>query len=382
MISDTLDKEFSWFFIIFGKEFRQDKRIAFEMIMFLATAHFFGCYNPKQLADFPGIPHQGFCRAIEGWSIYCLREMLIRFMVRQAAEQIKPVLKKSGSTVSRAGFTLSVDNSVTDRLGRLLRCTWSWYSGRCKKVVSGNDLPGMVMTIGGIAFPLHLVFCSRQGQANTDKPALLITMLTLLTEEFAKDLTAFPITLDSWFVSEDLRQHLRDPGFGKIIIAGKGNYTFTIGKTKQKASSWKKTLRLIRDQWGIDVPSLRSRAFSPTFGNVVLFFFQKSTTRSYYLMDFSPTPLRGAEIRHIWKQHHIIGVFRKILKSVLGIKAMRLQGNGLYTALLIKIIVYILATRLRMRRPFFKMSVTQIMRKIRRELDLEDILSEHFHLQF
>ncbi len=88
------------------------------------------------------------------------------------------------------------------------------------------------------------------------------------------------ITMDSWFVSEDLKKRLRELGFSKIVIAGKGNYTFKIGETKQKASSWKKTLRLIADQWGIDVPSLRTEAFSPTFGRTVLFFFQKSATRT------------------------------------------------------------------------------------------------------
>ncbi|QTA85825.1 transposase [Desulfonema magnum] len=378
-----LNKELKWFFVIFSREFRQDKRIAFETLMFLATAHFFGFYNPKQLADFLDIPHQGLYRAIEGWSIYYLREMLVRFMVRQAAEELGPLLEKSDATISRAGITLTFDNSVIERLGKLLRCTWSWYSGRCKKVVSGNDLMGIVMTIGGIAFPLHLLFCSKQGRANTDKPALLISMLTRLKEEFSRegiDLTAFPLTFDSWFASDDLKKRLRALGFEKIIIAGKGNYTFTIGKAKQKASSWKKTLGLIRDQWGIDVPSLRTAAFSPTFGCVILFFFRKSSTRTYYLMDFSPVPLRGAEIWHIWKQHHIIECFWKILKSVLGIKAMRLQGDGLHAALLIKVIAYILATRLSMRKPFLKMSVTEIMRKIRRECDLEAILRNHFCL--
>jgi len=378
-----LNKEFTWFFVIFGREFRQNKRIAFETLMFLAMAHFFGFYNPKQLADFLGIPHQGFYRAMEERSTYYPREMLVRFMVRQAAEKLRPIMGKSGATVSRAGVSLSCDNSVIDRLGRLLRCTWSWYSGRCKKVVTGNDLMGTVMTISGIAFPLHLLLCSRQGRANTNKPDLLISMLTRLTEEFAKegvDLTAFPITLDSWFVSEELRQRLRDLGFEKIIIAGKGNHTFKIGKVKQKASSWKKTLRLLTEQWGIDVPSLRTEAVSPTFGLVVLFFFEKSATRTYYLMDFSKTPLRGAEIWRIWSQHHIIECFWKILKSVLGIKAMRPRGNGLHVTLLIKVIAYILATRLSMRRPFLKMTVTEIMRKIRRESDLEDILREHFHV--
>ncbi|MDM8551468.1 transposase [Desulfobacterales bacterium HSG2] len=309
--------------------------------------------------------------------------MLVRFMVRQAAEELRPLMGKSGSSVSRAGVTLTFDNSVIDRLGKLLRCTWSWYSGRCKKVVRGNDLMGIVMTISGIAFPPHLLFCSKQGRGSTDKASLLIAMLTRLKDEFARegiDLTAFPLTSDSWFASEKLKQRLLALGFKKIVIAGKGNHTFTIGKRRHNASSWKKTLRLIGDQWGIDVPSLRTEAFSPTFGRVVLFFFQKSATRTYYLMDFSPAPLRGAEIWRIRKQHHIIECFWKILKSVLGIKSMRLRGDGLYTALLIKVIAYMLAIRPGMRRPFLKMSVTEIMRKIRRESDLEDILREYFNL--
>ncbi|RLC02754.1 MAG: hypothetical protein DRI57_29815, partial [Deltaproteobacteria bacterium] len=109
-----LNKEFTWFFVIFGREFRQNKRIAFETLMFLAMAHFFGFYNPKQLADFLGIPHQGFYRAMEERSTYYPREMLVRFMVRQAAEKLRPIMGKSGATVSRAGVSLSCDNSVID----------------------------------------------------------------------------------------------------------------------------------------------------------------------------------------------------------------------------------------------------------------------------
>src|SRR6266704_1409659 len=70
---------------------------------------------------------------------------------------------------------------------------------------------------------------------------------------------------------------------------------------------------------------------SPTFGPRILFFFQKSTTRSYYLMHLSHVSMRGAEIWHIWKQHHLIAWFWKILKSIFHIRAMQLQGHGLYT---------------------------------------------------
>jgi hypothetical protein len=84
-------------------------------------------------------------------------------------------------------------------------------------------------------------------------------------------------------------------------------------------------------------------------------------------MVFSETPHRGAEIWHIWKQHHIIEFFWKMFKSVFKINSMQLQGDGLYAGLLVKVLSYLLAIRLQGKRPFSKMSLTQIMRQIQRE---------------
>jgi len=372
------------FFVIFSKNFRHTNVEAFETVIFLAVAHFFGCYNPKQLADYLGVGHQGFYAHLKELSLYTVKRLLLKFMVSLAAERMKAVLIKSDPTRSRACITISVDNSVIDRLGRMLPWTWSWYSGRWKKVLNGNDLLGIVITINGIAIPLHLLFCSKQGRGNTNKPDLLISMLKVLIEEFEDhdiDLTAFPITMDSWFISNPLNKRLHKLGFEKVLVAGKGNNTFTIGKKKQKASEWKKEIQLIADQWGIDVPFRRIKAYSPTFGCTVLYFYQKSTTRNYYLMDFSEKHMRGVEAWRIWKQHNIIEQFWKILKSVFKIKAMRPLGNGLYVALLIKVVAYLLAVILRNEKPYFKMSITQIMRRIRRDFDLENILREHFHLE-
>ena len=234
-----LDKEFGWFFIVFGKEFRRGDIEAFQTLMFLSLAHFFGLYNPKEVY-YLNISSQRLYEHLKGFSPYYIKEMLIRFMVMQAAEHLKPALEKSDATRSRAGITLAVDNSVIDRLGRIIRCTYSWYSGRWKKVVNGNDLLGIVLTV---VFPLHLLFCSKQGRANTDKPSLLISMLTRLKEEFAKqdiDITQIPLTMDSWFVSEELKQELHELGFGRIVIAGKGNYTFKIGRKNRKPPYGKK----------------------------------------------------------------------------------------------------------------------------------------------
>ena len=378
-------QEFLWFFTLFHHEFRKNNAIAFEVLMVLAVAHVFGFYNPKQLADFLEVPHQQFYTELKDWRVYHVKKMLLRFMVKQAAEKLKAVMSQSAATRSRAGTTLSIDNSVMDRCGKLLRCTWSWYSGRYHKVIRGQDLLGIVFTIHRIAFPLHVLFCPKQGRYHTTKADLLIFMLTQLKTAFLRegiDITQLPLTMDSAYVSQALRERLHQLGFSQIIIAGKGNYVFTIDDKKQDALTWKKALTLESPKWGIDVPSCRLWGDSPSFGLLILFFFRKSTTRSYYLMNFSQESLRGAEIWHIWKQHHVVECFWKIMKSIFQIRSMQLQGDGLYTALLIKVFAYLLALRLQAQRVFSKLTITEIMRKLRREEDLRDFLETHFHAPF
>jgi hypothetical protein len=378
-------QEFIWFFTIFHQEFRKHNPIAFEVLMVLALANLFGFYNPKQLADYLEVPHQQFYAHLQDWSLYQVKKMLLRFMVKQAAEKLRPVMTKSASTQSRAGMSLSVDNSVMDRFGKLIRCTYSWYSGRYHKVIRGQDLLGIVLTLHHIAIPLHLLFCPKQGRYHTKKADLLIFMLTQLKAEFQRegiDITQLPLTLDSGYVSQELRLCLHQIGFRKIIIAGKGNYVFTIQGKKHDASTWKKELVLQDGNWGIDVPSCRVWGYSPTFGSVVLFFFRKTTTRSYYLMNFSESSLRGAEMWHVWKQHHVIEQFWKIMKSIFHIRSMQLQGDGLYTALLTKVLSYLLALRLQAEGVFSKLTITQIMRKLRREEELGAFLATHFHTSF
>ena len=278
-----------------------------------------------------------------------------------------------------------MDDSVIDRVGKRLRCTWSWYSGRWKKVVNGQNLLGIVLTINGKPIPIHLLFCSKQGCKNTDKPSLLLSMLTKLKEEFAKhdiDITTIPLTMDSWYVSEPLKQELHELGFTKIVVVGKSNYVFNDGSIKKTASQWKKEIEYDSTNWGIDVPSQRKTLTNPTFGKVNLLFFRKTTTRSFYLIDFSSLSLRGVEMWRIWLAHNLIEQFWKILKSLLAIGLMRLRGDGLYTGLLIKIMAYLWFTSLQNHPGLRHLSLTQIMRQLRRESDLLSLLSEHFHLEF
>jgi len=154
-------QEFTWFFTIFHQEFRKNNPIAFETLMVVAVANLFGFYNPKQLADFLEVPHQKLYAELKEWSIYHTKKMLLRFMVKQASEKLKPVMGKSDATKSRAGMSLSIDNSVIDRFGKLIRCSYNWYSGRHRKVIQGQDLLGIILTINQIAFPIHLLFCPK-----------------------------------------------------------------------------------------------------------------------------------------------------------------------------------------------------------------------------
>ena len=67
------------------------------------------------------------------------------------------------------------------------------------------------------------------------------------------------------------------------------------------------------------------------------------------------------------------------MKSIFQIRSMHLQGDGLYTALLIKVLAYLLALRLQAEGVFSQLTITEIMRKLRREADFREFLETHFH---
>ena len=165
-------------------------------------------------------------------------------------------------------------------------------------------------------------------------------------------------------------------------MAGKSNYVFSGEDFKGKASQWKKRVNYQENQWGIGVPSARKKLLSPTFGEINLLFFRKSNTRCFMLMDWSKISLRGAEIWRIWIAHNVIEQFWKILKSVFKIAAMKLRKGGIYTGLLIKVIAYLIMLSIQFLPSFRRLSLTQIMRKIECETDLQSLLQEHFHHDF
>ncbi|WP_330203410.1 hypothetical protein [Cyanobacterium sp. Dongsha4] len=373
------------FFVRFNRLFRSHKIEAFEAIMILAISHAYGCFNPKQLADFLGVNHQKIYAEISSWTLYKLQKVLKLLMVNVAVEQLQIIEKKSNSTQSRAKITFAVDDSVIDRVGKRLRCTFTWYSGRWKKVVNGQNILGIILTINGKAIPIGLKYCSKQGRKNTDKPSILIAMLKEIKEECLKEninISKYPITLDSWYVSKQLKEQLDELGFTKIIMAGKSSYVFEGEDFKGKGSEWKKRVDYQENQWGIDVPCVRKKLSNPTFGELNWLFFQKSNSSCYLLMDLSSISLRGVEIWRIWSAHNIIEQFWKMLKSVLKIAEMKLRKQGIYIGLLIKVIMYLILLSMQFMPSLGHLSLTQIMRKIESTTKLPDVIKEHFQHDF
>lgn len=58
----------------------------------------FGLYTTKEFADHIGISSQKLYSNLKSMSLYALQKLLVKFMVKQAADTLKPVLAKSLAT--------------------------------------------------------------------------------------------------------------------------------------------------------------------------------------------------------------------------------------------------------------------------------------------
>ena len=164
-----------------------------------------------------------------------------------------------------------------------------------------------------------------------------------------------------------------------MVVGGKSSYVLKIQEQKNSAQDWKGQLKLKEPQWGVDVPHFRTPVESPTFFELVLFFFRKSSTRVFYLMDLSCKPRRSAEIWNRWQEHHRIKQFWRLLKSVFRLKMIQLRDDSLYAGLWMKVIAYLMVTLLLSQKALKNLSVVQILHKIRREYNLDDLINQHFH---
>lgn len=355
-----------------------DKKESIEVIMMLVAGNLMGFYNPNQLADYLGINKKQLYKHIKDLSVYQWKRMLMIIGCQQALPLIRDALSKSASTQSRRCITLSVDDTVIKRIGQILSYTYSWYSGQYNHVVNGQNIIAITIKIGKITIPLNIRPVSKQGRANTEKPELLKTMLREVISFFSDqgiDLTQFPITFDSWYGSQPLREILEEFGFNDILVDTKSDYVYEIDNQKDKMRNHKKQTEL-KEAWGCDVEVSRKVGVSPTFGKVVLLFFADGA-RKRCMMSFSL--LRACEILRIWRQHHGIERFWRCLKHLLGLSKMSLHGRcGAYAGIGVKLLSYLMGLSLSNE---LKTTFHQLKVLIRREIAPSEFFSEHFHLE-
>jgi len=358
--------------------FRQCQQQAIEVLTWLIIGHLFGLYNPNQLADALSIPKSALYTHLAVWSPYQWKRLLLEVGCNQAKELIEQTLAMSDATKSRRRITLSVDDTVQQRNGKVISYCYNWYSGRFHKTLKGQNILAVTIKIGDIVLPLNVRLVAKQGRANTSKPTILQQMMNDIVGFFSEhniDITKYPISFDSWYGSQPLREALEEIGFSQILIHAKSNYVFSIDGIKQKLSLHKKGIELQDAQWGCDKPHKRVKAKSPTFGKCLLLFF-KDGSKVRCMMVFG-RPLRAAEILRIWSQHHGIEQFWRNLKSIVHLSAMSLQGrDGAYASLGVKVLSYLLLVSVSMVTGLTPQKIILFLSG-QRERFLEVI--EHFH---
>lgn len=315
-----------------------------ETLLVLSVCHLFGLYNPNQVSDALKLPKARLYRDIGALSLYHAKSLNLRLGSAMAVDFIKDAESKSASTQSRRCITLSVDDTNLPRDGETLSYCSNYYSTKHKTSIWCQNVLGITLKVGNIVLPLDLRLVSKLGRGNTDKPSLVIAMLTEVLAFFDAheiDLRKYPITFDSWYGSRKLVDALSELGFASILIHGKNNYVMRIGDTTAKLSVHKKNIELLEDQWGCDKPVCRTKAESRTFGEcVIIFFSDRGKIRT--LLVFGK-PLRTCEALRIWSQHHGIEQFWRYLKSNVRVSAMSLQSRqGAYVSIGIKVISYLI----------------------------------------
>ena len=361
-----------------NQKFRQNQEEAIEVLTELIVGHLFGLYNPNQMADALGIDKGRLYTHLSQWSIDQWKRFLVTIGSRRAVELIRQTEAMSPSTQSRRRITTSVDDTVCDRDGNVLSYCYHWYSGHFHAVVNGQNIIAITVKIGSVILPLAVRLVGKQGRANTEKPQILVTMIEEIQAVFAahgRGLTDYPISFDSWYGSAPLKEQLEALGFGCIVVHTKNNYVFSIDGKKDKLSQHKKEMDFDEDQWGCDKPIARHIAESPTFGQVILLCFLDGAMKRS-VMVFGRR-LRCAEILHIWHQHHAIEQFWRHLKSILGLKSMRLRGrDGAYAGVAIKVLAYLLLADVS---AATGLTFHQILLKLSGQRCLFFEIMEHFH---
>jgi len=378
-MTDKISKSIEPFQSLLCNTFKQTNKKAIEVLMMLACGHIFEIFTPNQLIQILCIDKNEVYDTIKSWSVWCFRKMFFIIGCHQALIAIRENISKSPATLSRLKITISVDDTVIDRLGKIISLTYNWYSGRHKKSVKGQNIIVITINVGDRIIPINIRPVGKQGRANTSKPQVFRSMIAEVVEFFKQngiELTQFPITFDSWYGSDKLVEMLKKEGFNIILVHSKSNYVFTIDGDKKKLSAHKKDIQFDESAWGCKgTPVARKTAESPTFGKVILLFFRDGNNVRC-VMAFGKK-LRACEILSIWRQHHRVEQFFRRLKTDLQIHKMRMRcREGVHATIGIKLLAYLLMENLS---ATSGLTFHQIKIQAKREVGLSSFYREHFH---
>ena len=359
----------------------QEKEKIVEVMLILAVGMLARLYNPNQVALQLNKKPKEYYQYLKELSLYHWQGLLDSLMMEVAIARLKQYQCASPATQSRLQATISVDDSLVKRLGDFLAYVWSWYSGQIHQVTKGQDLLGIVLKIDKEIIPLRLVLVSKQGSANTDKPAVLVRELAALKAAFLQaeiDITSLGISFDSWWLSKDICQQLSDLGFHKQVICVKNCTQLKIGQEKKAVSE----LFFENERapgWGHNVPAIRLKGSNSELGKVVMILFEMARSKAFAIV-VPAQPLRTCEALRIWLNHPAVETFWKRLKHWLGQGKMHLQGKvGAWAELCLRVLAYFLSLRL------FDNEVRtldQLYHWLRRQNVFSELIREHFQPLF
>ncbi len=220
---------------------------------------------------------------------------------------------KSASTRSRWQWRWIVDDSVFRKYGTHLGLVSTWYSGQFK----------------------HRPNPQGPGRRCYDKLTLTQTMLDERLAAFAKRGVTLPapmVVADSWFSDSKLMRHVAQAHQGTLLVQGKRSYTFTLEDgRKVKGSdllkpdtwSWQQSLQAPGCRY------VRLRAWSRTYGQVLLVVVDKPREKPFYLISMSLT-IQVTRLMQAWNQRHWIEQMFRILKHLLAAEACQARTEDAY----------------------------------------------------
>ena len=253
----------------------------------------------------------------------------------------RPTQEKSASTQSRWQWRWIVDDSVFRKYGRQFGLVSRWWSGPFKHPVYGIDGVLLLVVIGDGQLIIPVDFAIRRpnpkgpGRRCLDKLNLTQKMLDERLAALANRGVKLPppmVGADSWFSDSKLMRHVTKVHQGTLVVQGKRSYTFTLPDGRQVKGSdlvqadnwtWKRSLHAPGCRY------VRLRAYSRTYGQVLLIVVDKPGEKPFYLISMTLT-IPVTRLIRAWNQRHWIEQMFRLLKHLLATEACQAHSEEAY----------------------------------------------------